>query len=124
MRAGRRPPRPLGRCRCSAISAAWSRRQQQLRIAQDLRYGLWAAEFERPDAWRAANPKSVLRLARAQSGDPAERPAHARPTAERRYVNTWGCAIKGNHSQYGKIGGQVLKGRWLNSRVDASGCLV
>jgi endonuclease YncB( thermonuclease family) len=92
-------------------------------IAQDLRYGLWAAEFEQPAAWRAANPKSVLPLARAQSGDPAQRSARTRPAAERRYVNTWGCAIKGNHSQYGGLIYHLPGQRYYNqTRPEALFC--
>ncbi len=72
-------------------------------IAQGLRFGLWAGEFERPDQWRSTNPGSVMRLARAQHSAAPERAARARPAAEQRYTNALGCAIKGNHSRYGDM---------------------
>ena len=69
-------------------------------IAQQLKYGLWAGEFQRPSDWRAANPRSdqPLRIAR-QDGPRAQ--TRARPASERRYTGALGCAIKGNHSRYG-----------------------
>jgi endonuclease YncB( thermonuclease family) len=67
-------------------------------IARQLRYGLWASEFDEPAAWRAANPRLAPQIARAEA---APRPARSAAATERRYTNAAGCAIKGNHSRYG-----------------------
>lgn len=92
-------------------------------IARSLNYGLWAAEFERPDAWRAANPKLVLRHARAPASNQSERASRARPAAERRYANALGCAIKGNHSRYGDLIYHLPGQRYYNeTRPEALFC--
>ena len=70
-------------------------------LAQQLRFGMWAGEFEEPAAWRAANPQAAPQLARAASDESPVRAAPQRPARERRYTNAFGCAIKGNHSRYG-----------------------
>lgn len=72
-------------------------------LAQKLRFGMWAGEFEEPAAWRAANPQAAPQLARAETASPrpAPRVRAAAAPAERRYTSAMGCAIKGNHSRYG-----------------------
>ena len=72
-------------------------------LAQKLRFGMWAGEFEEPAAWRAAHPQAAPQLARAETASPrpAPRARAAAAPAERRYTSAMGCAIKGNHSRYG-----------------------
>jgi len=70
-------------------------------IAQQLHYGLWAATFQTPADWRAANPAAVQRIAQAETTTAGAQERRTRPAAERRYTSALGCAIKGNHSRYG-----------------------
>ncbi|MEE4209915.1 MAG: thermonuclease family protein [Parvularcula sp.] len=70
---------------------------QAEQIAQRLSYGLWAATFELPENWRAANPQVAQRAAQA-----APEPQRTQPQAERVYRNQFGCAIKGNRSRRGE----------------------
>jgi endonuclease YncB( thermonuclease family) len=78
--------------------------QEAAAVARQMNYGLWAAEFQQPADWRAANPAAVERVARAESTQRTERAAPARPAPPKRYTNTLGCAIKGNHS---------IRGEWI-----------
>lgn len=70
-------------------------------LARQLRFGMWAGEFEEPAAWRAANPRAEPQPARVAANDAPTRPAPTRAAREPRYANAAGCAIKGNHSRYG-----------------------
>jgi endonuclease YncB( thermonuclease family) len=70
-------------------------------LARQLRFGLWAGEFDEPAAWRAANPQALLQPQRVAADDAPARRALERSLRERRYTNALGCAIKGNHSRYG-----------------------
>ena len=77
-------------------------------LARQLRFGLWAGEFEEPAAWRAANPRFDTQLARAEVDERPARAAPQRPRSqpvvrEARYANALGCAIKGNHSRRGEF---------------------
>jgi endonuclease YncB( thermonuclease family) len=72
-------------------------------VAKQLSYGLWAGEFEHPEQWRAANPRSAPQLARTEILAPARRFAAASTVSDRRYTNALGCAIKGNYSRYGDL---------------------
>lgn len=70
-------------------------------LRQQYRYGLWATEFDRPAQWRAANPAAVA-AARPVTQAVSQEPARARgDDFNRVYRNSFGCAIKGNHSHYG-----------------------
>jgi hypothetical protein len=72
-----------------------------MHLARQLRFGLWAGEFDEPAAWRAANPQALLQPQRVAADDAPARRALERSLRERRYTNALGCAIKGNHSRYG-----------------------
>ncbi len=73
-------------------------------IAQQMRYGLWAGEFDLPSAWRAANRGDAPPVARrAVPAARSQRVAAAAPARERRYTNALGCAIKGNNSRHGDL---------------------
>lgn len=72
-------------------------------LAQQLRFGMWAGEFEEPAAWRAANPQAAPRPARVAAAERPARAASQRPVSEVRYTNALGCAIKGNHSRRGEF---------------------
>lgn len=73
-------------------------------IAQQLKFGLWGAEFQPPAEWRSANPDAVKRVALTESMQRTERRAPDRAPSERRYTNALGCAIKGNRS---------IRGDWI-----------
>lgn len=70
-------------------------------LARQLRFGLWAGEFEEPAAWRAANPRFDLTPVRAEVDQRPARAASQPVVREARYTDARGCAIKGNHSRYG-----------------------
>lgn len=92
-------------------------------IARQMRFGLWLGEFQRPDEWRAANPQSMARLARAEAEARSPRAASSRPAPERRYTNAFGCAIKGNHSRYGDFIYHLPGQRYYNeTRPEALFC--
>lgn len=71
------------------------------RIAQRLRFGLWSGEFDQPAQWRLANPQSVFTIARAAPAEEVQA-LRSTPVRERRYVDSWGCSIKGNRSRRGE----------------------
>lgn len=73
-------------------------------IAQQLKYGLWAAVYQPFTEWRSANPKAVTRIAKAEAEARSAQAAPARPSLERRYTGLLGCAIKGNRS---------IRGEWI-----------
>lgn len=70
-------------------------------LARQLRFGMWAGEFEEPAAWRAANPRFAPPPARAEVDERPARTASQAAARETRYANARGCAIKGNHSRRG-----------------------
>ena len=70
-------------------------------LARQLRFGMWAGEFEEPAAWRAANPQALPQPQRVAADDAPARSTPQRAPREPRYTNARGCAIKGNHSRYG-----------------------
>jgi endonuclease YncB( thermonuclease family) len=77
-------------------------------LARQLRFGLWAGEFEEPAAWRAANPRLDAAPARTRTDAPPARAAVPRAPSqpagrEVRYANALGCTIKGNHSRRGEF---------------------
>ncbi|MEM7687875.1 MAG: thermonuclease family protein [Pseudomonadota bacterium] len=77
-------------------------------IAQRMAFGLWSGEFEYPSIWRTSHPDAALffTFENAAEPDPA---AHSQAiqrqsspvSAQRRFTNATGCAIKGNHSRRG-----------------------
>jgi hypothetical protein len=71
-------------------------------IARQLKYGMWVGEFQRPAEWRAANPRAMARIERAEAATRAEPSASARPAPTRRNTNALGCAIKGNRNRRGE----------------------
>lgn len=71
-------------------------------IARQMNYGLWAAEFQLPAEWRAANPAAVERVARTESPQRTQRAAPARPASQQRYADSGGCTIKGNRNKRGE----------------------
>jgi endonuclease YncB( thermonuclease family) len=73
-------------------------------IAQQLKYGLWAATYQPFAEWRTANPKAMTRVARAANRESGPRTASQRPPSERRYTSALGCAVKGNQS---------IRGDWI-----------
>lgn len=84
-----------------ALDTAPSEYSDAIQIAQRLRSGLWEGEFEQPAQWRAANPQAVHQIVRAARVE-KEQPIRAAPLRERRYTDSWGCAIKGNRSRRGE----------------------
>jgi len=54
--------------------------------------GVWDAEFQQPADWRAAHPEAAPKPPRV---------APAAPAKVQVYRNSFGCAIKGNHSRRG-----------------------
>jgi endonuclease YncB( thermonuclease family) len=78
-------------------------------IAQQLKFGLWNAQFQTPAEWRAANPDAFKptpqeRTARADQSGRMERTSATGAMRERRYSDGSGCTIKGNRS---------IRGDWI-----------
>ena len=69
-------------------------------IARRLSSGLGGSEFEKPAAWRAANPRLAPPPPRAAAIARAAQPRAA--AREPRYTEVRNCAIKGNHSPRGE----------------------
>ena len=73
-------------------------------IAENMAFGLWSGEFERPEEWRASQPEAALSFAFEAGPIAITPPTTSAPipmTVPRRYSNPMGCAIKGNHSRRG-----------------------
>ena len=73
-------------------------------LARQMRWGLWAGEFQHPADWRKANPRADQAARMARQDDVGAAPARRRAAtvSDRRYTNAFGCAIKGNRSRRGE----------------------